>query len=102
MAQGFTLPYGFYTNPVCRLAEQRRQPMKGKITDVEVFDRALPETEIKLIYEITQLKADKERLDWLQKQVSYSDVCSHLDWDFNSVDNLRQAIDKAMEKGKGE
>jgi len=46
---------------------------------------------------VAELEKEGKRLDWLQKQVSYSDVCSHLDWDFNSADNLRQAIDKAME-----
>jgi len=55
-----------------------------------------------LIQKNTQLKADKNRLDWLEQQVSVSDVCSYLDWDFNTADTLRQAIDKAvaaLEKG---
>jgi len=32
--------------------------------------------------------------------VSVSDVCSHLDWDFNTAHTLRQAIDKAKGKVK--
>jgi len=45
--------------------------------------------------QITQLKADLakleqdgKRLDWLKRQVSVSDVCSHLDWDFNTGQSL--------------
>jgi len=44
---------------------------------------------------VKKLEQEGKRLDWLERQVSVGDVCSHLDWDFNAADTLRRAIDKA-------
>jgi len=57
---------------------------------------------LELLDALEMLEQDGKRLDWLDKQVSVSDVCSHLDWDFNTADSLRQAIDAAMARGTWE
>jgi len=57
------------------------------------------ECEEELVLRVRELEQDSKRLDWLERQVSVSDVCSHLDWDFNTAYTLRQAIDEARVKG---
>jgi len=74
--------------------------MQEKIDELEEQNTALQTNKTKLVLRVRELEQDGKRLDWLERQVSVSDVCSQLDWDFNSADSLRQAIDKAMGEDK--